>query len=120
MSSWLQQLDASESPSQVVAITRDYLATWSPDEIAQLPMRCRPGRVKDEHDIAQLHVCLVEEYGRDRLAGDALSALQRITSFIVRASVRIAQIRTGEKKAPGEDEDRAPPPAPRSKEASDR
>ena len=32
---------------------------------------------KDEQDIAQLHLHLVEEYGRNRLTGDALSALQR-------------------------------------------
>lgn len=92
MLSWLQQIDAAKSPYEVVAVTRDYLASWTPDELARLPAPCRPGRVKDGQDIEQLHVNLVEEYGRNRLAGEALSALQRMTSFIVRASVRIAQL----------------------------
>lgn len=103
MLSWLQQIDAAKSPLEVVAITRDYLASWTPDELARLPSPCRPGRIKHEQDIDQLHVCLVEEYGRNRLSGDALSALQRMTSLIVRASVRIAQLR-GEDAA-GQDEE---------------
>ena len=104
MLSWFQQIDAATSTPQVVAIARDYLASWTPDELGRLPAPCRPGRVKDEQDIEQLHVCLVEEYGRNRLTGDALSALQRLTSFIVRASVRIAQIR-GEEDPPPQDDD---------------
>lgn len=92
MSSSFKQIDAAKSPHEVVAVIRDYLASWTPDELAKLPVQCRPGRVKDAQDIEQLHMNLVEEYGRNRLAGEALSALQRMTSFIVRASVRIAQL----------------------------
>lgn len=111
--SWLQQIDAAKSPSEVVAVARDYLASWTPEELARLPVQCRPGRVKDDQDIDQLlHVNLVEEYGRNRLSGEALAALQRLTSFIVRASVRIAQIRGKEEVPPGQDEE--PPSGKRS------
>jgi hypothetical protein len=95
MSSWFQQIDAAKTPFEVVNVTRDYLATWTPDELARLPVPCRPGRIKDEHDLDQLHVRLAEEYGRSRLSGEPLAALQRMTSFIVRASVRIAQMGNG-------------------------
>ena len=88
---WFRQIDDATSATEVVAVARDYLATWTPKDLAKLPRECRPGRVKSPGDIEQLHACLVEEYRQNRLAGEELSALQRITSFIVRASVRLAQ-----------------------------
>ena len=76
--------------------------------------------MKDDQDVEQLHGCLVEEYHRNRLSGDELSALQRMTGFIVRASVRIAQLRT-EDDSSGVQEDEPPrPPDRRSAAGRDR
>src|SRR6187549_397945 len=119
--SWFQQIDAANSPSEVVAVTRDYLATWTPDELGLLPAQCRPGRVKDAQDIENLHVNLVEEYGRNRLGGEALVSLQRMTSFIVRASVRIAQLRSEDETYPDHrDEDKPSSASRRSAAARER
>ena len=121
MLSWLQQIDSAKSTFEVVAVIRDYLASWTPDELALLPPSCRPGRVKDEQDIDALHVCLVEEYGRNRLKDEALSALQRLTSFIVRASVRIAQLNgTDDEDSPPQDGEAPPGSGRRSAAARDR
>jgi hypothetical protein len=98
---WFRQIDSASSAGEIVAIARDYLATWTPRELAKLPRDCRPGRVKSAGDIEQLHACLVEEYRQNRLAGEELSALQRLTSFIVRASVRLAQFDNGGKEDHG-------------------
>ena len=92
MLSWFHQLDRASSVAEVVNVCREYLATWHPEELALLPKACRPGRVKGDGDVDALHSCLVEEYRRNRLAGDELVALQKMTSFIVRASVRLAQL----------------------------
>lgn len=92
---WFRQIDEASSAREVVAIARDYLATWTPKDLAKLPRECRPGRVKSPGDLEQLHACLVEEYRQNRLAGEELSALQRLTSFVVRASVRLAQFDEG-------------------------
>jgi hypothetical protein len=116
--SWFQQIDAANSPEQVVAVTRDYLATWTPDELGLMPAQCRPGRVKDAQDIEELHVNLVEEYGRNRLSGDALASLQRMTSFIVRASVRIAQLRNDDDIPDHRDDDK--PRSARQRSAAQR
>lgn len=97
---WFRQIDDAGSAREVVAIARDYLATWTPTDLAKLPRECRPGRVKSAGDIEQLHACLVEEYRQNRLAGEELSALQRLTSFIVRATVRLAQL-DGDKEDDG-------------------
>jgi hypothetical protein len=103
MLAWFQQLDDSTTPADVVAISRDYLATWSPEEIARLPHDCRPGRLRDASDIEELHACAVDAYRATRASGEELRALQLLTSFLVRASQRIVALR---------EDDPAPPPEP--------
>jgi hypothetical protein len=109
MTSWIGQIENAGSIADVVSIVRDYIALWSPDEIAALPPSVRPGRVRDESDVADLHERLVEAYRSTRASGDALSTLQRLTGFMARASVRVAQLggRLGEEA--GEDAPSYPP-----------
>lgn len=92
MSSWHRQIDDAASVAEVVSIARDFLATWTPRELARLPERCRPGKIRDESDIADLHGRLAEEYRTTRASGEELTTLQLITSFMVRTSVRIAEL----------------------------
>ena len=101
MLAWFRQIDDAKTLGEVVGVARDYLATWAPQEIASLPEHCRPGRIRHDSDLEELHAELVEEYRRDRLEGEARAALQRLTSFVVRASVRIAQLK-GESGSPEE------------------
>ena len=106
MSSWLQQLDGANSVPEVVSVTRDYLSTWSPVEIALLPWPCRPGHVRDAEDIEELNACAVEAFRNTRASGDELTALQRLTAFLSRAAVRLAMLRE-----PGADSAAPSPPA---------
>jgi hypothetical protein len=92
MSTWHRQIDDAKSVAEVVSIARDFLATWTPAELAQLPPDCRPGKIRDETDIAEIHSRLAEEYRTTRASGDELTTLQVLTSFMVRASVRIAEL----------------------------
>ena len=109
MLSWFHQLDRASSVAEVVRVCRDYLATWDPEELGRLPRACRPGHVKSREDVEALHACLVDEYRATRLDGDALSALQRMTSFVVRASVRLAQVGADDLASAGDDAQAAPP-----------
>jgi hypothetical protein len=93
MITWLQQLDRATTPEEVVAISRDYLSTWTPEELARLPRGCRPGRLREPEDIEELHACSFDAYHATRASGAELTALQRLTSFIVQASQRIASLR---------------------------
>ena len=106
MLSWFQQLDRAENAAGVVEIARDYLATWTPEEIARLPRGCRPGRVRTSSDLVDLHACAVDAYRATRASGEELKALQILTSFLVRASVRLAQLESAE----SDDGNSAPPP----------
>jgi hypothetical protein len=92
MISWFGQLESAQSPSAIAAIVRDYLALWSPEEIALLPVAVRPGRVRDGADVSELNGRLVEAYRNTRATGDALAALQRLSGFFARAAVRIGQL----------------------------
>jgi len=92
MTSWIGQIENARTAADVVAIVRDDIALWSPEEIASLPASVRPGRVRDEADIADLHDRLVEAYRNTRATGDALATLQRLTGFMARASIRIAEL----------------------------
>ena len=89
---WYHQVDNAKTPLEVVAVARDYLASWGPHEISLLPETLRPARMRDEQDIEILHAKVIDEYRATKASGDALDALQRMTSFVVRAAVRIAEL----------------------------
>lgn len=108
MTSWIGQLESASSTSAVVAIVRDYIALWSPEEIAALPPSVRPGRVRDESDVTDLHERLVEAYRTTRASGDALAALQRLTGFMARASIRVAELGGPRREDAGEDAQSSP------------
>jgi len=92
MVTWYRLLDNARNSLEVVAIARDYLATWTPEEIARLPAVARPGKLRDERDMEDLHSILVEQYRSTVATGPALDALQRLTTFMVRAMIRISEL----------------------------
>jgi hypothetical protein len=92
MVTWYRLLDNARSPFEVVAVARDYLATWSPEELSSLPTNVRPGKLRDERDIEELHSLLVETFRDSKASGPALAALQRLTSVMVRATIRISEL----------------------------
>jgi hypothetical protein len=49
--------------------------------------------MRDEQDIEILHAKVIDEYHGTHASGDALDALQRMTSFVVRAAIRLAELR---------------------------
>lgn len=88
---WHSTLEIVESVSEVVELTRDYLATLRPEDFAHLPKSCRTLRVKAEDDIeywtlklSQRHTALDREVDLDRT--------QDIFNHLLHASLRISQI----------------------------
>jgi hypothetical protein len=87
-----QALSAARSVEEIVSVTRDYLSSWTREELERLPDSCRPGRVITSGDI---------EFWADRLAGESAKAtlfvdderkLERMTNHFLIASVRIRQL----------------------------
>lgn len=115
MSSWHQQLDEAGDAAEVIAVARDYLATWTPEEIARLPLSCRPGRIRAASDLVHLHECAVDAFRATRESGEELKALQMLTAFLVRANLRLVQVASREDAAPPDAPPRAAPPKRQSK-----
>ena len=90
--SWFRLLDEAHTSPEVVAVVRDYLARWTPGEISLLPTDCRPPHVRDGTDVENLHRCAVAAYVESRATDESLALLQKLTDFLARASVRLAQL----------------------------
>lgn len=92
MTTWFAQIDRAKSIPETLGVARDFIASLSPQELGQLPAQCRPGRLRDEVDVEALHACLVETYRDSRATGEELDTLQRLTSFVVRLSIRLSEL----------------------------
>jgi hypothetical protein len=101
MTSWFARLDRAKSIPETLSVARDFFADWTPQELALLPKACRPGRLRDEHDLEALHACVVEVYRESRATGAELDALQRLTSFTVRVSMRLSELGVGSDSSGG-------------------
>lgn len=86
---WHSQVESASSVEEVVALTRDYIATLTPKQLARLPERCRALRVKAEDDIEYWTFRLSSIPGAERLPGDFV---QDLFMHFLHASLRIAQI----------------------------
>ncbi len=93
MQSWLRELDRAHTEAEVVATTRDYVALWSPTELAQFPEDCRQIRIDTQADIARWRDKLADGYARAR-AGEVSTRLQDLVTLVARADERLGEIRT--------------------------
>ena len=87
-----QELSKATSVAEIVQLTRDYLSTWSVEELERLPDSCRPGRVRTPEDIEVWADRLMDESGKAALFLEDERKLDRLTSHFLIASVRMRQI----------------------------
>lgn len=85
---WFDLLAAATTPAEVVRVARDYLATWTPQEIAALPRPCRPpGQLKFPEEIVDYAFSLVKAH---REGDDDHQGVLRMATFFAEASWRVA------------------------------
>ena len=89
---WFARLDHAGTSAEVITVVNDFMATWTPAELAALPEKCRPSHISDEQYVERLRSTLVEEYRVTDAAGNELELLQRLTSLILRASIRLSEL----------------------------
>jgi len=114
MTTWFAQIDRARSVAETLSVARDYVATITPEELALLPPECRPGRIRDEKDVEDLHGTLVDVYRASRATGEALEVLQRLTSFFVRVAIRLSELETGSQATSGAQDGTSSVGAPKS------
>lgn len=92
VSDWHWLLRSATSEEEIAGVTRDYLATWTPEEIAALPAECRPPRVRDGEDISQWAFNLA----RARAAApgpESEALLDKLAGFVGDAIARLAEVK---------------------------
>ena len=86
---WQDRLSQAERTEDVLGIVIEFLATWSPEEMAKLPDACRPGEVRTAADVSECAYALAQ----CRLSGEERSdEFQRMASFFTSAAQRLAQL----------------------------
>ena len=87
---WRESLDLAESEHDVVAIVREFIASFEPQEIQRLPQHCRPGKFFDADDVTSFAFELVRyECDRDEQTRDLV---HRIAAFFAYASSRLQHL----------------------------
>ena len=87
---WQGRLSEAETADDVVAIARDYLALWSPEELASIPPDLRPGKLVDSDDVNGYALALVQAQMGRGTAGEAV--VHKMGNFFGSASLRITQL----------------------------
>ncbi|HSJ98306.1 MAG TPA: hypothetical protein VLC53_14615 [Myxococcota bacterium] len=87
---WQGRLEGSRTVADVLSVVRDYLALWSPQEVSQLPPECRPGKIVDPDDVAELAVQLARATLDS--APEAQAPLRKMCDFVTRASLRLSRL----------------------------
>ena len=75
--------------TEVVTAVRDSLRDWHPADLAQLPAPCRPGKIRDAEDIANLAYTLTST----RIGSDESNELLvRLETLFAHACQRLSEI----------------------------
>jgi hypothetical protein len=90
---WRGRLDEASSAHEVVSTARDFVAAWTPGEIASLPFHCRPWKIVDADDVTTYAIQLAQEHRAADSHADP--GVQKMGSFFSDASLRLSQILAG-------------------------
>lgn len=88
MNTWQQHLWRIKSVDELLAASRDYLASWSPEALARLPECCRPGRIKGVDDVFFWRDTLLGEYCTRAARDDAESLIRDLLAYFSAAAER--------------------------------
>ena len=62
MNTWSARIEATENAADLLMLTREFLDSWHPAELAVLPPQARPCRIKGVDDLNFWHERLVEYF----------------------------------------------------------
>lgn len=96
MPDWRRHLISAVNEHEIVRLTREFVATWLPEDISRLPAACRPGRIVDAQDISQWAYELARAHTSLRYADEVDGLIVRMLSFASEAAVRNAEVKAVE------------------------
>ena len=87
---WHGRLLDAASSAEVVELTRTFVASLTPQEMAALPRDCRPGKIVDAEDVHAFAYALVRRSCASDRMGDG--ALMRLASFFTDAARQLSRL----------------------------
>lgn len=93
MTNWHDRIDDIEDQDDLLALARDYLASWSPEALAMIPEQARPLQVKGTDDLAYWHQRLVDCYCTGAAKGRESELVRDMLQFFAFALQRAAELR---------------------------
>jgi hypothetical protein len=86
---WQHRLDEASTTDAVVRVVNDFLALWTPEEIALLPADCKPGVFDNTEQVNHYALKLAR---RHTIGIGEVSAMHRMATFFTKAALRAFQI----------------------------
>jgi hypothetical protein len=94
---WRTELKRVTTEAQVLEVVRRYLETYSSEELASLPEGAHPPGIVGWKDVTIHTFKLGEAHARYEGHSHALPLLQELLLFFTHASVRLTQLRAGDR-----------------------
>ena len=92
MTSWHDAISHAPDRKALAALVNDYLAMWSPAEMARLPANCRPDRIRGVEDIAYWRQILSDRYCSGAVHDQDSGTLSRLIGFLNAAAERLGEL----------------------------
>lgn len=92
MASYHERVGYVDDEHDLVALARDYLASWPPEVLAIIPEAARPAQVKGIDDLAYWHQQLVECYCTGGARGAESEMVRNMLQFFALAVQRAAEL----------------------------
>jgi hypothetical protein len=87
----------ANTEQEVVELVRTFLASWRPEELAEIPAPCRPGKVRDAEDVGDL----AYELTRARIAANGPQhLLKEMEVFFAHACARLSELEAAQSRQP--------------------
>ena len=88
MDCWQREIARSRTEAEVVRNAVDFMALWSPGELAPVTLGWRPVKIENAEDLERVKKWVVEDVG-----GRDSPPLRELGDYLWYASARIRQIR---------------------------
>ena len=89
---WWNLLKDTASEAEVVSLTREFLAAWTPEQLAGVPQDARPARIISGDDIRELALAL--KRANFDFVGEELDALllEKMSAFFSEAALHLSRL----------------------------
>jgi len=86
----------ARTPHELLNVAREFIATFTPAEIASVPEACRPARIKGTDDLHHWHQRLAEAFCEGAPRAAQSPAHTRLLSFFTAACDRARELEAGD------------------------